>query len=372
MHSRYNSPMACLTYLCVGCALFLGGVPSSTTDEGRLVTQSHKSQAFAAEATSLSAGMGPVPCQIQVATLAPDSQQIIKSLLGIGTTSPFLPRFISVTQNVLGEALPAVSTPSQSAAKLPVYLVHTVQQGETLWDIAKMYGIDVETLINANTLRSAHQLQVGQKINVITVKGVLYTVRQGETLWDIAKRFNVDIDKIIVTNNITDPAKIQPKQMLVLPGAKINRTTQTTTTSTTKSTSTSSRTLVSSSGRLQKAFSWPVRGRISSRFGQRWGRMHEGLDIAVATGTPVRAVAAGKVTYAGWGGTYGYLVKIDHGQGVETRYAHNSRLLVKVGQTVSEGQVIARSGNTGRSTGPHVHFEIRYKGKAYNPLNYLR
>ena len=99
--------------------------------------------------------------------------------------------------------------------------------------------------------------------------------------------------------------------------------------------------------------------------------MHYGIDIAVGTGTPVRAAAAGKVTFAGWNGSYGYLVKIDHGTAWRL-VTHNSTLLVKAGQQVNRGSVIARSGNTGRSTGPHVHFEIRLNGKAYNPLSYLR
>ena len=99
--------------------------------------------------------------------------------------------------------------------------------------------------------------------------------------------------------------------------------------------------------------------------------MHYGLDIAVPTGTPIRAAAAGRVTFAGRRGGYGYLVIIDHGKGVETRYAHNSKLLVSAGDRVERGQIIARSGNTGNSTGPHLHFEIRYRAKAVDPYKYL-
>jgi murein DD-endopeptidase MepM/ murein hydrolase activator NlpD len=116
---------------------------------------------------------------------------------------------------------------------------------------------------------------------------------------------------------------------------------------------------------------WPVSGTVTSGFGPRWGRMHEGIDIAVPTGTPVRAAGAGTVISVGWQGGYGNLVVIDHGGGLATAYAHNSALLVAVGQQVATGQTVASSGNTGNSSGPHVHFEVRVNGVAADPLAYL-
>ncbi len=116
----------------------------------------------------------------------------------------------------------------------------------------------------------------------------------------------------------------------------------------------------------------PVSGAVkTSDFGERWGRMHNGVDLGVVTGTEVRASRAGTVTKAGWGGAYGYCVFIDHGDGVETRYAHLSELNVSEGDYVSQGDVIALSGNTGRSTGPHLHFEIRINDEPINPEDYL-
>jgi len=116
---------------------------------------------------------------------------------------------------------------------------------------------------------------------------------------------------------------------------------------------------------------WPVSGPVTSYFGWRWGRMHEGIDIAVPTGTPVVAAASGRVVYAGWMGGYGNLVLIDHGGGLGTAYGHNSGFAVGTGQSVSQGQVIAYAGSTGNSTGPHVHFEVRVNGSAVDPLGYL-
>jgi murein DD-endopeptidase MepM/ murein hydrolase activator NlpD len=118
-------------------------------------------------------------------------------------------------------------------------------------------------------------------------------------------------------------------------------------------------------------FIWPVSGPVTSGFGPRWGRMHEGIDIAVPTGTPVVASAAGTVIVAGWMGGYGNLVVIDHGGGVATAYAHNSGVAVGSGQAVAQGQAIAYAGSTGNSTGPHVHFELRVNGAAVDPLGYL-
>jgi murein DD-endopeptidase MepM/ murein hydrolase activator NlpD len=116
---------------------------------------------------------------------------------------------------------------------------------------------------------------------------------------------------------------------------------------------------------------WPVHGVLTSYYGWRWGRMHEGIDIAVSSGTPVVAAAAGTVIVAGWMGGYGNLVVVDHGGGVSTAYGHNTSVAVGVGQQVAQGQLIAYSGNTGHSTGPHVHFEVRINGAAVDPLGYL-
>ncbi len=118
-------------------------------------------------------------------------------------------------------------------------------------------------------------------------------------------------------------------------------------------------------------FVWPVHGVLTSGFGWRWGRMHEGVDIAVANGTPVVAAKAGVVIVAGWMGGYGNLVVVDHGGGVATAYGHNTSVTVGIGQQVEQGQLIAYSGSTGHSTGPHVHFEVRINGSAVDPMGYL-
>ena len=118
-------------------------------------------------------------------------------------------------------------------------------------------------------------------------------------------------------------------------------------------------------------FIWPVHGVLTSGYGWRWGRMHEGIDLAVSMGTPVVAAATGTVIVAGWLGGYGNLVVVDHGNGFATAYGHNTSVTVGVGQSVAQGQLIAYSGNTGHSTGPHVHFEVRINGSPVDPLGYL-
>lgn len=121
-----------------------------------------------------------------------------------------------------------------------------------------------------------------------------------------------------------------------------------------------------------RGYLWPTKGVFTSGFGWRWGRMHKGIDIANNTGTPIVAARDGVVSHSGWSGAYGYLVEIAHSDGESTRYAHNSRLLVKKGQIIPRGARIALMGSTGRSTGPHLHFEIRKPGgAAQNPLSKL-
>jgi murein DD-endopeptidase MepM/ murein hydrolase activator NlpD len=118
-------------------------------------------------------------------------------------------------------------------------------------------------------------------------------------------------------------------------------------------------------------FIWPVNGPVTSPFGMRWGRMHEGIDIGVPSGTPIHSAAAGKVVYAGWMEGYGNLVAVDHGRGLSTAYAHQSRIGVSLGQTVAQGQVIGYVGCTGHCFGPHLHFEVRVNGTPVDPLSYL-
>lgn len=116
---------------------------------------------------------------------------------------------------------------------------------------------------------------------------------------------------------------------------------------------------------------WPVNGPITSPFGWRWGRMHEGIDIGVGYGTPIHAAAAGTVVYAGWLGGYGNLVVVDHGGSISTAYGHQSAIAVSQGQQVAQGQVLGYVGCTGHCFGPHLHFEVRINGSAVDPLGYL-
>ena len=116
---------------------------------------------------------------------------------------------------------------------------------------------------------------------------------------------------------------------------------------------------------------WPVEGPITSPFGWRWGRMHQGIDIGVPTGTPIHAAAAGKVIYCGWETGYGNLVVLDNYGDLATAYAHQSAIAVTCGETVAQGQVIGYVGCTGECTGPHLHFEVRINGNPVDPLGYL-
>jgi murein DD-endopeptidase MepM/ murein hydrolase activator NlpD len=116
----------------------------------------------------------------------------------------------------------------------------------------------------------------------------------------------------------------------------------------------------------------PSRGSVSSRFGSRWSSQHTGIDIAAPTGTPNKAADGGIVIFAGWSGNNGKLVIIDHENGFTTYYAHNNTIKVKKGQRVAKGDVIGTVGSTGRTTGPHLHFEVRKNGVPVDPLKYIQ
>jgi len=230
---------------------------------------------------------------------------------------------------------------------------HRVKRGENLWLIAEKYNIDVDTIIGSNEITNMNRIHEGEILVILPVKGILYKVNPGESIWSISRQFGISMDSIIEANAITNADLVKPGRLLLLPGAKpefgVNEN-------------------------INKSFIKPISGqvRISSYYGMRWGRMHEGIDYAVSTGTPVRASQGGMVIYSGWASGYGNTVVLEHRKGVRTLYAHNSRTTVYGGQWVEQGQVIAYSGNTGRSTGPHLHFEIQINGKPVDPLNYLK
>lgn len=231
--------------------------------------------------------------------------------------------------------------------------VHTVKAGETIHDISRMYGIDVQTIIGANSdISNLGRLHAGQELKILGTKGVLHRMNANESLKDVARLYHVSLNSIIAYNGLKGH-KIKAGDSVVVPGANpvdfvaLNK-----------------------AGTGQ--YIWPVRGKITSQYGGRWGQLHAGIDISVPTGTGVKAAKSGRVTVSKWWGAYGYAVEIKHTDNTITRYGHNSRLLVAEGQYVYQGQTIALSGNTGRSTGPHVHFEVRIKGRAVNPLIYLK
>ncbi|MFW6022986.1 MAG: peptidoglycan DD-metalloendopeptidase family protein [Halanaerobiaceae bacterium] len=228
---------------------------------------------------------------------------------------------------------------------------HTVKQGESLWNIARGYNIDMDTLIGANDINDIDTIRPGDKITILPIKGILYKVNPGESISSVINKFDISLDKVISANGIQDTEPITPGTMLLLPGAKPK---------------------FGYKDRIKKRFIRPVPGHISSHFGRRWGKMHEGVDFPVCTGTSVKAAGSGRVTYSGWVRGYGKTIIIEHQQGFKTLYAHNSQLLVQTGKYVSVGEIIAKSGNTGNSTGPHLHFEVQVNGRPVNPINYFR
>ena len=249
---------------------------------------------------------------------------------------------------------------------------HSVAQGESLSVIAEEYSVSVDTIVWSNSLSNPNKLKVGQVLKFPSISGVVHVVSRGESIWTIAKKYGVSRNEIVHANQLDEPDKLKLKQALVIPGAKpvVVRNAPVAVASRGSAASRSSSS--SSTSHFSDALAWPLSGRISSRFGPRWGRMHNGVDIAVPIGTPVKAAADGCVVFTGSRSGYGRLLILDHGGGVHTYYGHNSSFAVKVGDTVAAGGRIALSGNSGVSTGPHLHFEIRVNGRAVNPLDYLK
>lgn len=242
---------------------------------------------------------------------------------------------------------------------------YLVQSGDTILGIAQKFNLNVTTILWENNLTARGLIRIGQKLAILPTDGVSYKIKRGDTVAKIAQNYRVAADKITDFNQTT---KLALGQIIIIPGGRPlaapapapKPPTQVTTPS--QSTSTA----VRSSGKLQ----WPTTRR---RITQYYTWRHTGVDIADPVGTPIYAGEDGIVETAGWNrGGYGYYIIIDHGNGLKTLYGHNSKLLVSAGERVTRGQQISNMGSTGRSTGPHLHFEVRLNGKRVNPLNYIK
>lgn len=255
---------------------------------------------------------------------------------------------------------------------------HGVKEGETLKSIADKYSLrSVNTIMWLNSLSSKDPIKPGQTLKILPVDGVLHKVKKGDTVCSIAKNYGLigkDEDcgsgaQPIVDypfNTFTDDNfGLQVGQYLVIPDGVMPAPDQT-------SVSTFAKTFTPNAGSVSALgqFIWPTSGVISQGF--KW--YHKGIDIANRVGTAILAADSGKVVVAGWTDNTGYgnRVIIDHGNGFVTLYGHMSQVNVQVGQTVRRGDVIGLMGSTGRSTGPHCHFEVRHGGVNEDPMSYLR
>lgn len=238
-----------------------------------------------------------------------------------------------------------------AAAQLLQVKNHTVAQGETLSEIAQMYQIDIDTIYGANE-QITDVIYPGDRLVILPRAGVLHIVGDGDTIWSLSVKYGIDIETISKANQKTSDL-IFAGETLFIPGGKRVR-------------------LENSPSRASGVrFLWPAKGELTSEYGVRWGRMHSGIDLAADTGATVVSAKAGYVSYAGWLGSFGYTVIVEHNQGYSTIYAHLSDYTVAKGAFVAAGSVLGYIGSTGFSTGPHLHFEIHQQGVPVNPLNLL-
>ena len=196
--------------------------------------------------------------------------------------------------------------------------------------------------------------------------GVTHVVQPGETVWRLSKRYGVPIPTILRANRLDDVTEVPAGARLFLPGGRDRGDAWLP--------PPPAPAPVGPRRQLEQgvAFGWPVSGRLTSRFGRRGRSRHEGVDLSAPRGTPIRAAAAGRVIYSGSGlSDYGKTVIVKHVGRYSTVYAHNRRNLVRKGQFVEAGQVLAEVGSTGNASGPHLHFEVRLDDRPLDPLRYL-
>ncbi len=234
---------------------------------------------------------------------------------------------------------------------------HRVGPGDSLLAIAERYRVSVDALISFNNIRRARSLQAGAELQVPNADGLAYTVRRGDSLRGIADRYGVSLESLLDWNGIESDV-IHAGQSLFIPGARLPASVR--------------------ESVIGKLMVFPARGDLSSRFGWRQNPFtglrehHNGLDIGAPIGTPVVAAMAGRVAAVGISPVYGRYVILAHSGGLQTLYGHLSRALVSRGVSVSQGQQIGEVGNTGYSTGSHLHFTVFRNGAPVDPLRFFQ
>lgn len=280
------------------------------------------------------------------------------------------------TAKVLGEQGTEVSmetgTIYSEKPRAEVY-IYTVEEGDTLSSIGQKFGVSVDTLRWANSEKiksEKDKIKPGDTLKVPPVTGVVHTVKSGETIYSVAKKYSIDPQAIVdfpfndFTNDETFALAVG--QTLMVPDGVVPDVVQWSPTSTVARVLTPNAGAVSATG----TWIWPAQGKITQGY-RSW---HRAIDIANNGGGPILAADAGVIVIAGWPDNVGYgnRVLIDHGNGYKTLYAHLSKVSVQVGQTVKKGDKIGDMGSTGRSTGTHLHFEIRGSDGMKDPLSVLK
>ncbi len=224
--------------------------------------------------------------------------------------------------------------------------LYVVREDDTLSGIANMFDVSVNTIVWANDIQRNSPLKEGQTLIILPITGIRHKVIKGQTISGIVKKYNSDLEEVLEYNDLKEDTELKESQIIIIPYAELSIAAPVA-----KSTT---HTVNSASYYIR-----PIKG------GRKTQHLHgnNGVDLADAVGTPIYAAAAGTVianmNNGGWNGGYGNYVIISHANGTQTLYSHNSENLVKVGQKVKQGDLIAKMGSTGKSTGSHVHFEIR-------------
>ncbi len=267
---------------------------------------------------------------------------------------------------------PIISSASPSAAPRTRIEIYVVKKGDTPGGIAGRFGINLSTLYWANNLSAYSVIRLGQELKIPPVDGLIYTVKKGDTINNLAKIYRTDGERILAFNQLNAQEKLVPGAVIVIPGGKPPPAP--------KAPAQPKNLLVpvvSAPGSLPGGrFLWPVVASLSNSgryITQYFKWLHSGLDIDGNYSNPIIAAEGGVVKLVHYGRTgYGYQVVVDHENGMMTRYAHFSKILVEPGQRVERGQILGMMGSTGRSTGTHLHFEVFINGKRVNPLSYIR